>query len=236
MPIFADHLTHAMNDSVKYLLRFSGRVLAYAAVMVLLYLVFMHDAATATSTGKFGENSLTEIMQELFLFLLGVMFLYAGRLNPGTAPFTRLAAIFFFMAFIREFNNQIDFWFYLVLPLILLFFWLAFRDRKKLAEATHAFVELPFIAWFVTGFLVTFIFSRLFGKTSFWTTLLEAHYHRWAKNAGEEGIELLGYTLLFIAGIEMVVYFRRNRIRRELAGKNPAEKVPAGEKNNPLNS
>ncbi len=203
-----------MNDSLKYLLSFTLRVILYAALMVLLYGIFMIDARVETATGKFGENSMTEIMQEIILFLLGLIFLAASRLNKGMSPVTRLISLFFFMAFIREFNNQIDFWFYLVLPLLLLFAWLAIRDRKRLMTAAHQFLEMPVTAYFVTGFLVTFIFSRLFGKTSLWTALLGDHYHRWAKNAAEEGIELLGYALFFIAGIEILVYLLKIRKRK----------------------
>lgn len=203
-----------MNDSLKYLFSFTLRVIIYAALMVLLYGIFMIDARVETSTGKFGENSMTEIMQEIILFLLGLIFLVSSRLNKSMAPINRLISIFFFMAFIREFNNQIDFWFYLVLPLLLLFAWLAIRDRKSLVTAAHRFLEMPVTAYFVTGFLVTFIFSRLFGKTSLWTALLGDHYHRWAKNAAEEGIELLGYALFFIAGIEILVYLLKIKNRK----------------------
>jgi hypothetical protein len=205
-----------MNQSLKSLLFFTFRVLIYAAVMVLLNLIYTHDAGTVTATGKFGENSWTEILQEGFLFLLGLIFLYNVRLDRVMAPLNRLLALFFFMAFIREFNNQIDFWFYLVLPLLLLFGWLAFRDRKKLVAAAVAFVEMPVTAYFVTGFLVTFVFSRLFGRTSLWTTILEDNYQRWAKNAAEEGIELLGYALFFIAGIEILIHLWKKQNNKEL--------------------
>jgi hypothetical protein len=57
----------------------------------------------------------------------------------------------------------------------------------------------------VTGFLVTFVFSRLFGRTKLWEAILEADYNRWGKNAAEEGIELLGYSLFLIAGIEILL-------------------------------
>jgi hypothetical protein len=205
-----------MNDSVKFTLFYAARVLVYAGLLILLNAIYMYDAANPTVTGKFGEVSMTEITQEVFLFLLGVMFIFTGRIDRQLKPIANLISVFFFMAFIREFNNQIEFWFYLVLPLIVLFAWLLFRDRKKIFSSLHRFLEIPYTAYFVIGFLVTFVFSRFFGRTVLWEAILESDYNRWAKNAAEEGIELLGYSLFFIAGVEILLsVIRKSREIRE---------------------
>ncbi|HNU78422.1 MAG: hypothetical protein WBK43_10945 [Prolixibacteraceae bacterium] len=200
-----------MNKSTAYTLFFILRMIIYAAIMLLINLAFMHDAREITSTGKFGENSLTEILQESLIFILGIIFLASGRLDRELTPVTNLLSVFFFMAFVREFNNQLEFWFYLVLPLILIFAWLVIRDRQKIFPALEKLLKMHVSAYLVTGFLVTFIFSRLFGKTDFWVTLLGEDYNRWAKNAAEEGTELLGYSLFFIAGIEILLHLFKNR-------------------------
>jgi hypothetical protein len=203
-----------MSQSAKKIIIFGIRIAIYSALMVLLNVLFMIDAGHETSTGKFGENSITEIMQELFLFLSGILFLFIGRTDRELKAISNLIALFFFMSFIREFNNQIDFWFWLVLPLFFLFGWLAIRDRNKLLPSTTMLMEIPAFAYLITGFLVTFVFSRFFGRTSFWMALLGEDYNRWAKNAAEEGIELLGYTLFFIAAIE-ILWFVYNRKKSE---------------------
>ncbi len=200
-----------MNNSVKFTLFYAARVLVYAGLLILINVIFMYDAQNPTVTGKFGEVSMTEIVQEVFLFLLGVMFIFTGRIDRQLTPIANLISVFFFMAFIREFNNQIDFWFYLVLPLMVLFAWLLFRDRKRIFPSLHRFLENPYTAYFMTGFLVTFVFSRFFGRTVLWEAILESDYNRWAKNAAEEGIELLGYTLFFIAGVEILLSVIRKR-------------------------
>lgn len=192
-----------MNNELRTIVSFSLRVVVYAGLMFLLNEIFMYDATHPTSTGKFGEVSVTEIAQEAFLFMLGLIFLMVGRFNPGLTPISRLMSVFFFMAFIREFNNQIDFWFYLVLPLMLLFFWMLYHYRKDLLTSITKLLKIPETGYLVTGFLVTFVFSRLFGRTKLWEAILEADYNRWGKNAAEEGIELLGYSLFLIAGIEI---------------------------------
>lgn len=194
-----------MNNELRTIVSFSLRVVVYAGLMFLLNEIFMYDATHPTSTGKFGEVSVTEIAQEAFLFMLGLIFLMVGRFNPGLTPISRLMSVFFFMAFIREFNNQIDFWFYLVLPLMLLFFWMLYHYRKDLLTSITKLLKIPETGYLVTGFLVTFVFSRLFGRTKLWEAILEADYKRWGKNAAEEGIELLGYSLFLIAGIEILL-------------------------------
>ena len=194
-----------MNHSVRTILSFTLRVVIYSGLMFLLNEIFMYDATHPTTTGKFGEISGTEIAQEVILFLLGVVFLVIGRFHKGISSISKLMSVFFFMAFIREFNNQIDFWFYLVLPLILLFVWMIFSYRKDLMSSIIGLLKIPETAYMVTGFLVTFVFSRLFGRTKLWEAILEADYNRWGKNAAEEGIELLGYSLFLIAGIEILL-------------------------------
>ena len=194
-----------MNASLRTILLFSFRIVIYSGLMVLLNQIYLYDATHPTSTGKFGEVSATEIAQEVILFLLGLVFLAAGRFNKNIGPISKLISVFFFMAFIREFNNQIDFWFYLVLPLIFLFAWLIWQYRNRLVSSITELLRIPETAYLVTGFLVTFVFSRFFGRTKLWEAILEADYNRWGKNAAEEGIELLGYALFLIAGIEILM-------------------------------
>jgi hypothetical protein len=64
----------------------------------------------------------------------------------------------------------------------------------------------------LAGFLITFIFSRLFGKTSFWQTLMGERYFRSVKNAAEECIELLGYGLLLAAAAEFYLLAKPKKI------------------------
>lgn len=202
-----------MKESYKVMLFFFLRFLMYSAIMVMLNQIYFHDATHITDTGKFGENSWTEILQETFLFITGIIFLITGRYEPKMRPVANLVAVFFFMCFVREFNNQIHWWFYLEIPLIAIFGVLVFLDRTKLESAILRLVDNRAISWLVTGFLVTFVFSRFFGKTGFWEQVLENNYNRWAKNAAEEGIELLGYTLMLMGSIEILVQVIREKKR-----------------------
>lgn len=198
-----------MPSSFKFSLFYIARVLIYSGWMILINAIFMYDAQNPTSTGKFGEISGTEITQAIILALVTLLFYLSGRAEKKIRAVSNLAAIVFFMSLIREHNNLIDFWFYLVLPFMVLFFYLLFVYRKEFFDSLKSLLEIPATAYLVTGFLVTYVFSRFFGRTTFWQALLENYYHRWAKNAAEEGIELLGYSLILIGIVEVYLAVRQ---------------------------
>ncbi|NQU86605.1 MAG: hypothetical protein HQ541_12665 [Mariniphaga sp.] len=195
------------------LLLFALRFIVYALLMAGLYYIFYYDATHNSGEVKITENSLTEIFQEIFVFLVAVGFFIAGRKSKELAPILNLLSLLFLMSFIREFNNHIDFWFYIVLPFLGLFVFLLVRNFKKPLIAFQEFIELKSSGSFFIGFLVTYLFSRLFGKTSFWMELMGDAYHRTAKNMAEEGIELLGYTIILISVVELlVIVFKKKPI------------------------
>ncbi len=200
----------------RKLLFFAMRFVVYALVMAGLYFIFLFDATHQTAEIKITENSWTEITQEIIVLLSAIGFFVAGRQSKALVPVLNLLSIFFVMSFIREFNNHIDFWFYLVLPFLGLFVFLLVRNFKKVVAAFTEFVELRSSGAFFIGFLVTYLFSRLFGKSVLWMALLGDAYHRTAKNMAEEGIELLGYAIILISVVELMASLRTK----------PRERIP----------
>jgi len=202
----------------RKLLFFAIRFVVYALVMAGLYFIFLFDATHQTEAIKITENSWTEITQEIIVLLSAIGFFVAGRQSKVLAPVLNLLSIFFVMSFIREFNNHIDFWFYLVLPFLGLFVFLLVRNFKKVVATFTEFIELKSSGTFFIGFLVTYLFSRLFGKSVLWIALMGDAYHRTAKNMAEEGVELLGYAIILISVVELMVSLRtksRERIPDE---------------------
>jgi hypothetical protein len=189
----------------KNILFFAARFIAYAIVLVGLTVIYKYDAGHSTGDIKIQENSLTEIFQEIFVLLVAIGFFIAGRRLRELSPVLNLMALFFLISFIREFNNQIEFWFYIALPFILWFVYLFVKNFKKVWESFERFVKLQSSGSFFIGFLVCYIFSRLYGKTSLWKALLDDSYTRSAKNMAEEGIELLGYAIILISVVELLV-------------------------------
>lgn len=179
--------------------------------MIGLNQIFRYDAVHFTGENKFGENSWTEITQEIMLFLSFLIFLLAGLRNKNYIAFTNLLALFFLASFVREFNNMLDNWFYFVLVILAFCAYLFIRDFRKFWTALEKFFSLNVSAYFIIGLVTTYVFSRFFGTTSFWKIVMGEFYTRHVKNAGEECIELLGYTFLFISGIEFLIAIWREK-------------------------
>ncbi len=182
------------------------RVVIYSLLMFGVAQGIMFDAVHPMEDGYFGEITVTEIGQEVLLFILFVFYLVFGLKNKPVRPVANLLSLFFLMSFLREFN----FLFNWVYPVLLVFFiavWLFIRDFKKIKDATLLLFSQPASGWFFAGFLTTYIFSRLMGRSKFWRILYADETYRFAKAATEEAIELAGDVFLLIAAIEFALFF-----------------------------
>ncbi len=183
------------------------RVIVYSLFVVGIAEGIFYDAGHPFGDSYFGEITFTEIGQEVILFCLFLFYLSFGYKWREIQPVSNVVSLFFLMSFIREFNFLIDGWIYPVLLVFAILIWLFVRDFKKIKKATILFFSVPASSWFLSGFLVTYIFSRLMGRSKFWKLLYHDESYRLAKAATEEGIELLGNTLLFISIVEFTLYY-----------------------------
>ncbi len=183
------------------------RIIIYSLLMFGVAEIVRLDALFPMEDGYFGEISFTEISQEVILFTLFIMYMVMGRRYTLVRPVTNILSLFFLASFIREFNFLIDWWAYLVVPVILVAVWLIMRDYKKLKDATILFFANPASTWLLSGLLLTYVFSRLIGRSSFWRILYDENSYRLAKAATEEGLELAGDVLMLISALEFFLYF-----------------------------
>jgi len=188
------------------------RIIVYSLLMAGVFLAVKYDALYPMGEGYFGELSFTEISQEIILFILFGCYLFLGRKYKQVRPVVNILSLLFLIMFIREFNFFIDWWLYPVLFILVVIGWLTVRDYKMLKSATVEFFTHPASAWFLAGLIVTCVFSRLFGQSAFWRILYDESIYRLAKAATEEGIELLGDTLMLISGIEFIfILMQKNK-------------------------
>jgi hypothetical protein len=166
-----------------------------------------YDAANPIGVSYFSENTFTEIGQEIILFILFLVYLILGFKWREIQPISNIVSLFFLISFIREFNFLALNWIYPALIVLAILGWLVVRDFKKIKAATIIFFSVPASSWFFSGFLVTYIFSRLLGRSKFWKLMYHDESYRLAKAATEEGIELLGNTLMLIGAIEFIIYY-----------------------------
>lgn len=168
---------------------------------------YFFDAAHPMEDGYFGEITFTEIGQEIILFCLFAFYLLIGRKWKEIQVVANFISLFFLMAFIREFNFLLDWWFYPVLAVLAILTWLIVRDFKKIKQSCVEFFSKPPSQWFLAGFIVTLVFSRLMGRSKFWRLLYDEENYRLAKAATEEGLELMGNTLMLISAIEFLLFY-----------------------------
>ena len=166
-----------------------------------------YDAGHPVGVSYFSENTFTEIGQEIILFSLFVFYLFFGFKWREIQPVSNIVSLFLLLSFIREFNFLAFNWLYPALVVLAILVWLVVRDFKKIKKATIKFFSVPASTWFFSGFLVTYIFSRLFGRSNFWKLMYHDESYRLAKAATEEGIELLGNTLMLIGAVEFALYY-----------------------------
>jgi hypothetical protein len=198
------------------------RVISYGAVMYGISQLIFLDSVTITDTGKFGENSFTEWTQEAMLLLSSILFFTLSRYDRTITGFAGLLSGMMLMALIREFNNYFHTWFsgawqLLVLVTLIITLLYVYRNRDTFIKPFYEYFNIPAFGVSLAGFVTLMVYSRLFGRGTMWRNILELEQldgpARWAKNAAEEGTELLGYALLFIAALEYGWYIIEKKRR-----------------------
>ena len=193
------------------------RVIVYGIIVYGISEAIFFDASHPMEDGYFGEISLTEFAQELIFLLLSVFYIFLAYKQREIQSIAIIVALFYFMSFIREFNFLVEFWFYPVMGLAVILVWVVIRHYKNIKQASLAFFRVPASGWLLAGFMTTYIFSRLMGRSKFWKLLYSDETYRLAKAATEEGIELMGNTLMLIAAIEFALYYiiqHRNSVHK----------------------
>ncbi len=196
------------------------KVIVYAIFVTISAFIIKKDAGLIIDGSKFGETSMTELLQELYLFLTALIFFISGYRNQNYRSIAYLMCGGAMLALIREFDFYFDkiyhgVWFPFAIIFLLLTLFIVYRYRHQLSDNFKEFCSTPACGIFISGLLSVLIFSRLFGTKKVWRALFNVDsldvMQRWVKNAVEEGSELFGYTLLFISAIEFFIYLSQKK-------------------------
>ncbi|XKH59599.1 hypothetical protein LG290_13095 [Halomonas sediminis] len=167
---------------------------------------------------RFSEWGFTEFTQTLFLVSSCALLLYIRQGLKVWPNVTLLMLAFLAASLVREQDAFLDTyvadntWKVLVAFIILpSLYWVGRNRHRFLDEFTYFGNSLSF-GLFMSGLLVTYVFSRLYGRQDFWRAVLEDDYVRDFKNVAEEVVELMGYALILIAVIELLIMARRWRL------------------------
>lgn len=164
---------------------------------------------------RFSEHGFTELTQSMLLLTASLLLLYNRQVLKVLPTVTLLMLAFTFSSFIREQDYWLDNWVArhvwkgLVAMVILPVLYWVIRERKRFVVEFASYANSFSFGFFAAGVLVTYVFSRLYGRAILWQAILDEHYVRDFKNAAEEVVELLGYALILIAVIELTLLARR---------------------------
>ena len=205
-----------------------GRGLLYFLLVVVVCQLISLEGYSQLTESIYSEASLTEKLQIVFSGICCLLFLMTARMSQKLRPVAVMLAALTAMMLIRESDAFLDknafdgAWQTLVVFVMIATAIYLKKQPDPIKPSVEAFSHLPSAGMLMSGFLVTFVFSRLFGRQSFWQAVMGEGYLRVVKNIVEEGTELVGYSLILITAVELVWYAKSQLC--ELAAKQETRK------------
>lgn len=184
------------------------------------------------------ETSFTETTQEIMLAVIAVLFFIAAQRRPAQRGALTLVAGFYSCMLIRELDFVFDAiqhgsWIWFALAVTAGCLAVALRTPKKTLHALARLLQHRSWPVMASGFLVVLVFSRLFGIHALWQHLMLGDYNRVVKNMAEEGTELLGYGLCWLASVR---YLWQTRPIAAAVSVHATESAPARHATSPVTS
>jgi len=202
------------NPYSKSLLRTFVKVCLLALFIALDFGAIFLDVGNISNT-SFGENGYVEWFQEIQLFTAFLFLISALKKNKNLQPAIIFMAGCLAMAIIREYNNFfIDYvfhgaWSVLVIIAGLTTLYFLYKQKNNILSSFHHFTQTTSYGIVLSGFFVTFIFSRFIGIPDFWHAVLDKNYVRDVERMMEESTELIGYTIIVFGCIDYALILRK---------------------------
>lgn len=168
----------------------------------------LHIYAFEGDTLGTSEYSPIEIMQAVILGVCGALLAWVARYCPTQRPIAFPFGGLALVLLIRECDYFLDrfiidnLWQLLIGVALALVIAYTYRARKRLRIAWYRIWPSPGIALWFAGAAILFVYVQFVGHEPLWQSILGENYHRAAKLAIEEFIELIGYVLWLIGTIE----------------------------------
>ncbi|MBX2845665.1 MAG: hypothetical protein KTR13_05560 [Saprospiraceae bacterium] len=185
------------------------RTVIYSLVLLGILEVIEYDSTVGEVGTRFGESSFTEIAQEVFLLLGAIACYFVAWRSKAYRALLISMATFMLVSFVREFNNYMKThwfdgaWQIIVYSILIPYFIYAFKHWRGIKSDLEKLSSSFSFGVLFCAVLIVFLFSRIYGLHGIWQNLLGENYIRDIKNVSEEGIELLGYALLFLGSLEV---------------------------------
>lgn len=190
---------------LKFLLLSLGALSGTLLIVGLAYI----DISNA---GIIKDASYTENLQETLLFISSMIFIYIARKKKADGLL--LVAGFLLCMFIREWDAVFDAlfhgaWKYFAIPIAVIFTYLGIRKGLNSAVGDlEEFIKSKSYDIVVLGLIIVLVVSRVFGSKSIWLLMSGPDFKYVFKSFIEEGVELLGYMVIFVGSVR---YYLENR-------------------------
>ena len=186
------------------------RLFVYALILLADYFLIYLDILSR----EVKEDSAIEIAQESYLFIISVLLFYQAFKTPKYKGLTLMLGLFFSMHFIREFDFYLDkifdgLWQIIAFSMLAAAIYIFVKSRGSIIDQIGKLKDKMATGLFLIGLTLLHVFSRLWGKSDNWKTLLQEKYMRVFKDLAEEGIELVAYSILLIATVELLLTLKR---------------------------
>lgn len=200
--------------------KYSGLWAAITELVLLAILMLAVPLIIALDTVVFRhgvqETSVTEFAQMALLILSTVLVALTARKSPESRGFLALVAGFFGVMLIRETDWLFDavaqgFWVYPALAVTVAVIVYATRQRGTVISPMLRCATTKPFAYLAIGVLLVVVFSRTFGTGRLWVEVMGADYQRIYKSIIQEGIELLGYVLVFFGATRVCSLERKDQ-------------------------
>ena len=172
------------------------------------------EALELGPNAQYGETSLTETLQDVFTFCSALVFFSCAYFSKPLRQACILLGALMLMMFIRESDAALDqylfdgAWQVLVSVVLLCTGFILRKEVKESYFSLRCFSQTSSFGFVTTGLVIILAFSRMMGRSEIWQSLLGEAYLRAVKNIVEEGTELLGYSIVMIAAVELYVFVR----------------------------
>ena len=192
-------------ENIKLKIFFSiAEFIVQAGLMVAVPAIVMID--TLVIGNGITEIAITEVTQEVLILASAILFGIGAWQRPKSRGFLVLVTGLFGCMFIRECDfifNRIatGFWVYPAILLAAVALLISFCLRDTIASAMVDYVRKKFFAYITIGLLIVLVFSRIFGTGHLWKAVMSDNYDWMYKTIIQEGLELLGYMLIFYGSV-----------------------------------
>lgn len=207
----------ASREGVRTLLIPVAMFLAVAVITAIA--AFIIQIEVLQLSGSLSENSLVEYTQELFLLLTSILFSAVAVTRSTLRGFALLASAFFMVLLIRELDGLLDliwhgFWKFPAAIVAITGMFYAYKHPQTTQPALSRYSQHASFGLMLAGLATLLVFSRLFGMGEIWQAAMQDNYVREIKNLAEEGVELLGYSLILAAAIWYCLPYLVNKKQR----------------------